>query len=190
MAGIGIFGSALAVTGMPFTTEDQSMLTATNGMSGHVTLVVYDQDGNIKKYLQGDNFITNLAENCIAERLFGVTVASCADGTTALTTVTIGTSTTTAVGRGLTSLEVTAAAGVGAPSLTQSSSGDTTATASKAIVDVVTTFTTPGAATYTEASLSDASGNMYARQEFTTAATLGSSDNITVTWTVDIGPNN
>lgn len=189
LVGISIFGSALAVTVMPFITEDQFLVTATaNGMMGHVTLVVYDQDGNIKKYLQGDNVITNLAENCLVEVLFGVSVAACADGATDLLTVTIGTSTTTTAGRILTSLEETAAAGVGAASITATSAGETTG--SKAVVDVVRTFTTPGATVYKEASLSDANGNMYARQQFGTAATLGASDNITVTWTVDIGPNN
>jgi len=48
---------------------------ATNqmGMFGHITLTATDPDGKIISYIQTDNIIVNVGENCVAESLFNVT---------------------------------------------------------------------------------------------------------------------
>ncbi len=43
------------------------------GMMGHITFTATDQDGNILSYIQTDNIIVNVGENCVAESIFNVT---------------------------------------------------------------------------------------------------------------------
>jgi hypothetical protein len=41
------------------------------GMVGHVEYTLYDKDGNIKSYAQGDNFVVNNGDDCVAAAIFG-----------------------------------------------------------------------------------------------------------------------
>ncbi len=52
-------------------------------MMGHITFTATDQDGNILSYIQTDNIIVNVGENCVAESIFNVTTtgADLCDGT-------------------------------------------------------------------------------------------------------------
>ena len=49
------------------------------GMMGHITFTTTDQDGNILSYIQTDNLIVNVGENCTAESLFNVTTGGAED---------------------------------------------------------------------------------------------------------------
>jgi len=86
---VGVLFAAAMVIGMattsafstPFVTAS-SAATVDNqfGMLGHITLTQSDADGNLKSYIQTDNVIVNVGENCVAETLFNVTTTDAATG--------------------------------------------------------------------------------------------------------------
>ncbi len=59
-------------------------------MMGHITFTATDQDGNILSYIQTDNIIVNVGENCVAESIFNVTTTGTdpCDGTGTHSTIT------------------------------------------------------------------------------------------------------
>jgi len=176
---------------------DRDQLKTTSspvGLTGHVTLVVYDSEGNIKKYMQGDNNITNNGENCIAELVFGVATGGASNCLTVgsspgFTVVVIGEGATTPDGASLTVDGAFKTTTVSSPGITSSTGLDDTT--SKAIVTLLATFTATSGQTFTNAGVFDTTGttnNMLAHKAFTTGATLTSGDTVAVTWTIDIGP--
>jgi len=201
LVGAGLASASLTTPLFLVSTQTSNMENSLVGMLGHITVIAYDADGNIKSYLQSDNQIVNIGENCVAEVLFNVASVSepCAgtggtDGkhgpnTGGFTFIAIGTNNAAVASNQAalsteaseSRLNATASAGV--------SMTDSTGTgASKAIVVIVDTFTMDAGKTIEEYGLFDAStsGNMFARQ--TPGGTiLSASDTLQVTWTIDVG---
>lgn len=51
--------------------QDDNRLKSSAAMLGHITLIAYDENGNVKDYVQTDNVILNEGDLCIIEDLFG-----------------------------------------------------------------------------------------------------------------------
>jgi len=81
LALVGVLFAAAMVVGMATTSAFSTPLVIASsaivdnqfGMLGHITLTQTDADGNLKSYIQTDNVIVNVGENCVAETLFNVT---------------------------------------------------------------------------------------------------------------------
>ena len=177
------------------------------GMLGHITLTATDSDGKIISYIQTDNVIVNIGENCVAESIFNVTTT---DGTHACT----GTGIHTCSGAGctpngvndggFTSIAIGTGGSTGeadddtalvtetmrqkdeSPSVVDSTgSGGTSA-----VVTLTSVFTATGITTIDESGIFDdptaSSGNMLARKDFT-GIPLTAGDNLTVEWEITIG---
>ena len=181
---------------------------ATNqmGMFGHITLTATDPDGKIISYIQTDNIIVNVGENCVAESLFNVTTTDgthkcdgtgthsgisvsngVADG--GFTYIAIGDNPTTFLeGAGNTTLAAENVT-IGRVKDTNPSVTESTANAgSSAIVTLTGVFTATGATTVDESGIFDAenNGNMLARKTFN-AISLAANDKLTVEWEITIG---
>ena len=66
--------SISSIAAIAFTTADLSndnQLQSTAALLGHISLVAYDENGNIKNYVQTDNVILDEGDDCIIEDLFG-----------------------------------------------------------------------------------------------------------------------
>lgn len=190
VVGVAIFGSALAIFAM---TELQPQLTKTAndgkiGFLGHVTLTVYDAEGNIKKYIQGDNEITNQGNNCIAVAIFGATDTTgdndCISPTT-FNDIVIGVDAATTDDDQANALQDT---------LTQKTALNVNVVLVNAntangiaTVTLIGTFTDPGAETFTQSGITDGD-DFLAIRSFSTSATLGATDDLVVTWTIIVGP--
>jgi len=168
------------------------------GMMGHITFTATDQDGNILSYIQTDNIIVNVGENCTAESLFNVTTSNCtgmgthtggngiADG--GFTYIAIGTGGGTA-GEGNTTLNTEIDRIKDNSTSVVSSTG--TGALSKAVVTVSAVFNATVAATVNESGIFDskfgsANDNMLARQVFGDIP-LTANDKLTVEWEITIG---
>ena len=181
------------------------------GMLGHITFTTTDQDGNILSYIQTDNIIVNVGENCVAEALFNVTTDSAGSEECA----GIGTHTTkdtpdngiadggfTFVGLGsgatgageedeedtILATEVSRLKADPADTTVTVSSGDAD---SSAVVTVTVLFTADDTEpTINESGLFDSLGggnnNMLARQTFDDIP-LTEGDKLTVEWEITIG---
>ncbi|MEK6947239.1 MAG: hypothetical protein AABX32_06555 [Nanoarchaeota archaeon] len=66
-ASIGVV-SMNGFSAIPFATASVSPESGT--MMGHVEYVLYDADGNIKTYAQGDNMVVNQGDNCVIGYVF------------------------------------------------------------------------------------------------------------------------
>ncbi|AFS83780.1 hypothetical protein [Candidatus Nitrosopumilus sediminis] len=196
--GIAILGGSFSVANSLIADSNSNGIRvsdASTGLLGHVALTIYDSEGNVKRYMQGDNVITNNGENCIAELVFGVTTggaSQCQTSTNGIfRVVSIGLSPVAPDGSSL-ELGTTFARTSVTPTVVSStgSSADT----SKAVVTLLATFTADASRVFTEAGLMDTenilagSDNMMAHKAFDTAATLTNGDTVAVTWTIDIGP--
>ena len=201
LVGAGLVSASL--TTPLFLASTQASNVEYSPMMGHITVIAYDADGNIKSYLQTDNQIVNTGENCTTEALFNIASGGAqlctgtggshgghGPATGGFTWLAIGT-TATAVTAADTTLAVEAAearlnaTATGTVSITQDAAGTG---ATKSIVSIVDQFTMLGAKTINEFGLFDATsaGNMFARQ--TTGGTaLSGSDTLQVTWTIDVG---
>ncbi len=80
LALVGVLFAAAMVVGMTTSAFSTPLVIASSatvdnqfGMLGHITLTQTDVDGNLKSYIQTDNVIVNVGENCVAETLFNVT---------------------------------------------------------------------------------------------------------------------
>ncbi len=204
-----LFAAAMALGMVSISGFSQSLFVASTdmkavnhmGMMGHITLTATDQDGNILSYIQTDNIIVNVGENCVAESIFNVTTIGtdlCAGTGThntgngvadeGFTYIAIGTNSTMAGAANKTlgtevdrikdnSTSVTSSTGTGA--------------GSKAVVTVSTVFTATGTPTIRESGifdsiLGDANDNMLARQTFGDIP-LTAGDKLTVEWEITIG---
>jgi len=179
------------------------------GMMGHITFTTTDQDGNILSYIQTDNLIVNIGENCTAESLFNVTttgaeacagagIHSCSDIGCTKQGVADGGFTYIAIGEGATdpdtddtTLDQAGALEVDrqkdtSPDVTKSE-GNLAGGVTSAVVTVSTIFTANGASDITESGLFDsaADGNMFARQIFPVIP-LTDGDKLTVEWAIEI----
>lgn len=183
--------------------------TAGAYMSGHVTTILTDSEGNVKEYRQTDNVITNLGENCVAKILFqddgagaglgsGTGTSVCVGSLNQpYTVIAIGTGTTKAngtdtslgtelSGSGLSSGRATMTWGSGGAQNSTGTAGD-----SQAKVILSKTFTNTGSSVQVSESglfndTTASTNGMFARQNFT-AIGLGNGDSLTVQWTISIG---
>jgi spore germination protein GerM len=68
-----LFAAAMALGMVSISGFSQSLFVASTDMKainhmdmmGHITLTATDQDGNILSYIQTDNIIVNVGENCV-----------------------------------------------------------------------------------------------------------------------------
>lgn len=183
------------------------------GMYGHLTLIARDADGTILRYIQSDNTIVNVGENCVAELLFDVDTTGtngCDDSSGAttggfgatpdgFTFIAVGDNATgiasptlqseeTAIGLTLENTTSTMVRkDVTTPGITQSSG-----TSSSAVVVLSADFTSEGGTSdVDESGLFDdvttgGDENMFARQTFSNVR-LSAGDVLTVEWTITIG---
>jgi len=185
---------------------------ATNqmGMFGHITLTATDPDGKIISYIQTDNIIVNVGENCVAESLFNVTTTDATHACTGQGTHG-GTSGGISVSNGVADGGFRYIAIGDDPKTFDAGAGNTTLAAelgigrvkatnllvseSTADVDSFAKVTLKGVFTATadntvidESGIFDAEtdGNMLARQTFN-AITLADQDKLTVEWEIKIG---
>lgn len=174
-------------------------------MTGHVTTILTDADGNVKQYRQSDNVITNNGENCVAKLLFQDNGATNGLGTGTGTNVCIGslddpwdiiavgTGTGKANGTDIALGNELTGSGFAAGKATTKTWSNSTGFAGNSQVSVVLarTFTNSGSSTQIAESglLNSTTSNtnsLFARQNFT-AITVGNGDSLTVQWTVNIG---
>ncbi len=222
LALVGVLFAAAMVVGMATTSAFSTPLVIASsatvdnqfGMFGHITLTQTDADGNMKSYIQTDNVIVNIGENCVAETLFNVTTVgafACAGASSPLYTggplnginndgfsfIAVGNSSASATppvavetDTGLTveNVTTTMARLDGSPTVTTESAN----TGSSAVVTLSAVFTSDGGISdidesgiFDEATFS-AGDNMLARQTFTNIR-LSAGDQLTVEWEITIG---
>jgi len=88
LALVGVLFAAAMVVGIATTSAFSTPLVIASsatvdnqfGMLGHITLTHTDGNGNLKSYIQTDNVIVNVGENCVAETLFDVAANTAPDG--------------------------------------------------------------------------------------------------------------
>lgn len=182
------FGLAGSV---PTTNEDGMKLT------GHITLVATDPNGNIKAYRQTDNFIVDNGADCVVKLLFGGsgtrgtasgTGTTCIGNlTTPFNVIAIGTGSSSAVTDRhlgteiLTGTDAGLARTAGAITYTNSSAGTAVTTISNQF-SAGTTQTVAESGLFNSTTVS--TGGMFAHKSFTGIA-LVNGDKLTVTWTVN-----
>lgn len=186
----------------------KSGTTAGAYMSGHVTTILTDSEGNVKQYRQSDNVITNNGENCVSKLLFqddgtaaglgsatgtGVCVGSL---NSPWTVIAIGTGTGKANGTDTSLGNELSGSGLSSGRATmlwtspgQNSTGS--AGDSQAKVQLSKTFTNTGTSVQVSESglfndTTTSTNSLFARQNFT-AIGLGNGDSLTVQWTISIG---
>jgi len=178
-------------------------------MMGHITLTATDQDGNILSYIQTDNVIVNVGENCVAESMFNVTTNSATQPCAGIGTQTVPNAANNGVADGgFTYIAIgTGSIGLGSEGQTNSTlnteldrikdnstsvnAAEGTGVNSAAVVTISEVFTATGISTVNESGLFDSkllvgNNNMLARQVFT-GIPLTAGDKLTVEWEVTIG---
>jgi len=150
---------------------------------GHVEVVARNADGEIKAYRQTDNLIVTNGFECAAQDLFGATQSGC--GSIGIfDKIGVGTATAAAI---LGDTDI----GVLASNKRIDADGVADSGQTGAVIDATWLANTLKNGTGTTAivesglfdSITNSSGNMFARQTFT-AINVGASDTLTVTWTV------
>ncbi len=207
-----IFAATMALGMVSVSGFSQSLFVASTdmkaenhmGMIGHITFTATDQDGNILSYIQTDNVIVNVGENCVAESIFDVSTggADLCDGPGTHASgngVADGGFRFIAIGNG--------SAGVGTEAeddtalimenfrITANTTAVTNSTGtgvltSKAVVTLTGIFTANATNSINESGIFDkvmaANENMLARQTFTDIP-LTTGDKLTVEWEITIG---
>jgi hypothetical protein len=191
----GLFGST--IFGLTGAKSTETGTEATALMSGHVVTTLTDEYGNVKAYRQSDNIIVNGGEQCAAKLLFqGSTGAAgtsvCTGANTAgYRIIAIGTG-TGAAGETNVGLGTARTDGALAPKMGSVTWTNSTGSPSRTVVVLSTTFTNDSGGTVAVAesglfnSTSVNTGGMFARQQFS-AVNMNQNDQLTVTWTVNIG---
>ena len=153
-------------------------------MTGHVTLTGHDDQGNVIAYRQTDNVVVNNGDDCIAKLIFtSATGGNCASAST-FDFVHIGTGSNSAT-------EGVSALVAYAKQTTADTWATTAASATAGAATLITANFFNVGATITEASIQDASAtdsDVLAIQSFS-AIPLGTSDDLTIQWTVTIDGN-
>jgi hypothetical protein len=199
LSAISIIAGISLLAGMTFAFSEETILSSSeispmserSFMTGHITLAVYDEFGNLKSYQQTDNNIVNEGESCIGEYLFGA-ASNCTYTGQDFDNVLLGTgSPVGTASRGTVSAMVTPAltGTAAAVAITQTSSNaDPNNLDSKEIVTITKTFSPSATDTFTEVALSnDAGADILAYQALGDATINGGADSLTVTWTITIG---
>jgi hypothetical protein len=194
---IGLFAAVFAVAvgmvginGLGLTPFGNAQTSSTNMESypvlGHITAIAKDANGNVKSYLQTDNIVTQVGENCVVSKVFNNPKSGTTDGCTSTTNfraIAIGTGTAAATDA-QTAL-TTEALRAGATTFTITAAGS--GAGAHAVLAKTFTGTTQ---TIAEAGVFDANvtgGNMLARQTFT-GIPLAASDSLTINWDIKFGP--
>jgi hypothetical protein len=173
-------------------------------VSGQMTLELRDSEGNLKAYRQTDNVITRNGEDCVAKALFApdrYNSGGSSSGTTCVGAVTVpftfialGTGTTTETNNDSDMEAQTAVSGLtilpGTATFTNSTGGTGQGTGAS-VVSITKTFTNLGSSTnISEAGLFNGTtatdNGIFAHKTFT-AVTVATNDQLTVTWTINIG---
>ncbi|MHA7733548.1 hypothetical protein [Nitrosopumilus sp. S6] len=182
--------TAISISGLAafaFTTADFSQdnqLKSTAAMLGHITLIAYDSEGNVKNYVQTDNVVVNEADDCIMEAFFQPSgVTACQNPNTIFDHIAIGTGNTAFSEDGDLSDLTWHSQTTGSVSAGTAASGNSGASA------VVSATFNDVSATITEAALHNnpttASADTMAIQDFNDIA-LGSTDDLTIQWTITV----
>jgi len=223
LALVGVLFAAAMVVGMattsafstPHVIASSTIVDNQFGMLGHITLTQTDADGNMKSYIQTDNVIVNVGENCVAETLFNVTAGGtdACDGASnplygigkpginneGFSFIAVGNFSAVATppvavetDQGLTNENATSTMirQDGSPTLTTPSAN----LGSSAVVTLSAVFTSDGGISdVDESGIFDeptfgapGPGNMLARQTFTNIQ-LSDGDQLTVEWEITIG---
>lgn len=204
---VAVIAAGTGLIGYTFSTSEEvspaTSFASSALVSGQMTLELRDSEGNLKAYRQTDNVITRTGEDCASKALFAPTSyntggsgsGSCAGAVTSpFTFIALGTGTTTETNNDVDMQAETAVSGLtivpGAVTFTNSTGGAGQATGA-AVISITNTFTNAGASTnISEAGLFNSSAvtsnGMFAHKTFT-AITVGTSDQLTVTWTINIG---
>ena len=150
---------------------------------GHIELVLTDENGNVKAYRQTDNLVVNRGVYMTSDKLFGTSLVGGATSA-AFNNVGIGTGTTSATSGDTNVQTQLSNRKTGAVT---SVTGSSTGAQIQAFFGAGKLKNGSGTTAVTEAGLFDTfvngTGNLYARQTFT-AINAGSSDSLTVTWSI------
>jgi len=193
---VGMVGINLA-DGTITVFDQTSDATIESGMfRGHMEILQTNADGNVVKYMQTDNAILSVGENCVALDLFGGTAGGTAAATRCLGDPgnfdVIGlTNTATS---GIDSVDLTGElTGNGLDRATASSVTATTEAAGAAGVNVAritNTFTYTGgpaqgvigAGLFNQTTIANSA--IFAAKDFPSSVTLNTSDQLTVNWDI------
>jgi len=171
--------ASLVFIGSGFITAAQTQKAETMTIRGFVDVLVYDELGHLKEERHYDNGITNVGFEVIADRIAGHSAFTGNEPNY----IALGTG-STAFAATQTALVTELSAG----GYSRQQDTDATYTSGSKSFAISATFAA-GVATgaLTESGLFDAStsGNMMARQTFSTI-NVGASDSITVTWTITL----
>lgn len=207
---IALLGAVFAVTaGMlsvnafsatPFLVAQSASTTHDDALiQGHVTYLVKDSDGEIKRYIQSDNLVVNVGETCVATSMFKSNDTINCDTNQS---TSAGTSTTNgfnwiAIGNGTDSVDATdtilpvggTAGGEKQRLQSLAAIGNSTGPGATATMSKTFSFSAGTATTIRNSGLFDRSGtdagHMFAHQAI--SVPVGASDTLTVTWTITLG---
>lgn len=198
-----IVGTTSGLLGYTFSTSEEVSQAGTsyalNGLSGHLSVEVRDDDGNLKAYRQTDNVITVTGENCALRALFSPTNLATTSGTSVCTGGLTEGFSYIQVGEGSTFEQSTDVAlvtpitdsglGITGGSVTwTNATGVDLSDAAKAVI--AKSFSVTGTKSISEAGLfngtSDSTNGMFARKTFA-PVTVNNGDTLTVSWTIYVG---
>lgn len=202
---VGIFGVYSYFDGEVSTTLNSQ--TASSFMIGHLSMTVTGPDGNVKQYVQTDNFILPTGEDCVIKKLFIgngqtgslvsdvcpnnvgtfnkivlLTGGSCAPASTH-TTLTEGACTLEGGGNGLDPVAVTINDGNTFPA-----AGDT-----EPHIDIDNNFSPSATVTITAAAVTNSTSTtaslheVFAKADVSPDVTVNAGDTLTVQWDIEIG---
>jgi len=158
-----------------------------SSISGHITATLYDEDGYVKAYRQTDNRIVDRGLDIIADLVFGTGLVT---GESVIDAMSVGTG---GGSSGAGQLDLTSRAGLGGACVNQTATFAQGATGA-GLINVTATSLFTGIAgcngSINEAGLfadttGGSAGNMFARQSFG-AISVGSSDQLDITWSIQI----
>ena len=204
----GLLGSnVLGTQSIGLVAEDAKSSNDGMYMTGHVTTIVKDANGDIKAYRQGDNLITFNGKNCVSKLLFGgpstsrgaAGTGSCVGILTApFNAIAIGNGTAT-VTPAIADQRLTKEVGgngmsrvAGTITYTNSTVGSATALITGtfgpwASVGSASTTIIQEAGLFNSTTNNDTTGGMFAHIAIPSAPTLNSGDSVTIKYTVTIG---
>ena len=190
---VGLIGTNF-VTGSEMTGQEKfNAISDFGSVSGHITIVHSDPDGNIISYVQTDNLVALDGKDCMAELLFGGTAGAACDAGTGSVFNTIAlfngqTFPETMNATGLLTVDITTAGLTIADGVATPTENAAAVPGIGAKADIAVTFTAEATQTVDGAALFNAAPNdaVLAGQTFT-SVTLNNLDTLAVTWTITLG---
>jgi hypothetical protein len=205
LMGLAVIASVGATYALTQTVQSPQVHVERTGMLGHLQLVLYGPDGNIKTYRQTDNLVVLNGDNATADKLFvtganqGRKLTSC----TACKDTNVGTFQYIGVGISATTPTVTdqqLASQVSSKKIATSVTNGTASNTGHGTIQIQTTFAANKLTNSTTASIQEAglfdqpynftgsgSGpmNMFSRQTFSSIG-VNPADTLQITWTIAI----